>query len=103
MEKYALWRSIVAAKYWIQEGGWSTNAPSKAYWTGVWHGIFKELEWFWSRVSFIVNFGDSVRLWNHIWCGGVSLAESYPKIYAIISKKERSVLDHFSFNGNGRS
>ena len=84
-----IWQEIVSKKY-LKKGGIvflkksNKNSP-------VWNDLLKVRHIYLKGRSMIVGNGKSTSFWHDRWCGLVSLAEKFPRLYEINKEQECSV------------
>jgi hypothetical protein len=101
LEREALWRLVVDAKYGSLWGGWCSKSGTGSYGVSVWKFIRKGWDTFHSHCSFLVGDGQRVKFWQDWWCGDRALNAAFPELFTISQDKEASVADLMSFP-NGR-
>lgn len=96
VEKVALWRRVVAAKY-VTDSMDSNSCPiSSPYGVSVWRGILKRMDWFLKQIQFRLGDGSFIRFWKDIWAGFASLKVEFLTLFAFARDKDGSVLSHRS-------
>lgn len=60
----------------------------------LWRGITNGWEDFVKNTRMLVGDGSIVKLWEHVWCGDVSLREAFPNIYRLACDKDALVGDY---------
>jgi endonuclease/exonuclease/phosphatase family metal-dependent hydrolase len=101
LEREALWRLVVDAKYGSLWGGWCSKSGTGSYGVSVWKFIRKGWDTFHSHCSFLVGDGQRVKFWQDWWCGDRALNAVFPELFTISQDKEASVADLMSFpNGH---
>uniref|UniRef100_A0A2N9F8S0 Uncharacterized protein n=1 Tax=Fagus sylvatica TaxID=28930 RepID=A0A2N9F8S0_FAGSY len=101
LEREALWRLVVDAKYGSLWGGWCSKSGTGSYGVSVWKFIRRGWDTFHSHCSFLVGDGQRVKFWQDWWCGDRALNAVFPELFTISQDKEASVADLMSFP-NGR-
>ena len=83
MERDALWRRVVEAKYVNEWGGWCTKFVSGVY--GVSLQKFITSNWlnFSRLLQYDVGDGTRVKFWEDVWCGDCTLKEVFLEFYCI--------------------
>jgi hypothetical protein len=91
-----MWHELLHNKYikdkilsQVQEK--PTNLP-------FWKGLMRVKNDFFSRGSFKVENGTSVRFGDDIWLGNTPLGDQYPPLYNIVQRKNVLVADVLSHN-----
>jgi hypothetical protein len=97
LEREALWRLVVDAKYGSLWGGWCSKFGKGPYGVSVWKFIRKGWDSFQSHCSFLVGDGQRVRFWQDWWCGDMALKDAFPELFVISRDTEVSVADLMSF------
>jgi hypothetical protein len=64
MEREALWRLVIEAKYEILGGGWCSKEVMRTYGVGVWKHIRRRWDKFSNFVCFEVGVGSKVSFWH---------------------------------------
>ena len=78
VERDSYWKLIISTKFGVERGGWSTRGVREGYGVGLWKEISKEGLLLLNNVSFSVGDGKRVRFSKDIWCGNISLCETFP-------------------------
>lgn len=80
MEREALQRLVVEAKYESVWGRLCSNAVYGSYGMGVWQNIRRG----WGDFSRFVRYGvgDELKIWfwHDVWCGDRTLKEAFPTL-----------------------
>jgi hypothetical protein len=97
LEREALWRLVVDAKYGSLWGGWCSKFGKGPYGVSVWKFIRKGWDSFQSHCSFLVGDDQRVRFWHDWWCGDMALKDAFPELFVISRDTEVSVADLMSF------
>uniref|UniRef100_A0A2N9FMM0 Reverse transcriptase domain-containing protein n=1 Tax=Fagus sylvatica TaxID=28930 RepID=A0A2N9FMM0_FAGSY len=97
LEREALWRLVVDAKYGSLWGGWCSKSGKGPYGVSVWKFIRKGWNSFQSHCSFLVGDGQRVRFWEDWWCGDMALKDAFPELFVISQDTEVLVADLMSF------
>ena len=100
MEREALWRQVVVAKYGTWEGGWCSNMPTGTHGVGLWKFIRFGWDKFSRMLRFEVGDGTRVRFWDDVWCTDGSLKEAYPELFRIAKDKAAYLADNFQRQGD---
>jgi hypothetical protein len=95
VEREALWRQVVVAKYGSLEGGWCSNMPTGTHGVGLWKFIRSGWDKFSRMLKFEVGDGTRVRFWDDVWCTDGSLKEAYPELFCIARDKDACMADNF--------
>lgn len=100
MERESLQRQVVEVKHGSMEGGWGTTPSNGPY--GV--SLGKYIQRGWAKFSTFIKFeegdGTKVKFWLDVWCGDMSLKESFPTLYCIASNKGAFVVEHMRQRNN---
>ena len=100
LERESLMRQVVEVKSGSMEGGWWTKPSNGPYGVSPW----KYIQWGWAKFSTFIKFevgdGTRVKFWLDVWCGDMSLKESFPKLYHIASNRGTFVADHMRQRNN---
>ena len=92
-ERDALWRRVIAGKYGVCAGGWTTPLPRGSYGVSVWRSIRSGWEAFSSFVRFQVRDGQTVSFWEDRWCADSSLRALFPELHSIASAPHAMVAE----------
>uniref|UniRef100_A0A2N9FWW1 Reverse transcriptase domain-containing protein n=1 Tax=Fagus sylvatica TaxID=28930 RepID=A0A2N9FWW1_FAGSY len=68
VEREALWRQVIQAKYGSNGGGWTSNAVQGSHGVGLWKHIRKGWDQFSQFTMFEVGDGSAIRFWTDFWC-----------------------------------
>ena len=101
MEREALWRQVISAKYGEEEGGRRSCVVRGSYGVGLWKAIRRGWEALGNNLVYSVGNGRRVRFWKDKWCGDDQLCTSFPSLFAISLDKEAWVADVWSHSGGG--
>jgi hypothetical protein len=99
VEKEALWRQVIVAKYGSLEGGWMSKAPIGPHGVGLWKFIHHRWDKFSRLLKFEVGAGTNIRFWEDVWCGGEPLKDVFPELHRIARVQDAVVADHVHFRG----
>ena len=88
VERDALWRQVVTAKYGSLEGGWVSKVPTRAYGVGLWKYIRRGWDKFSRLLKFEVGDGSRIRFWDDVWCMAGTLKDAFPDLYCIARVKD---------------
>ena len=75
-------------------GGWCTKSINGPYGVSLWKYIQRGWTKFSCFIKFEVADGTRIKFWLDVWCGALSLKESYPELYFIARDGEVLVVDH---------
>lgn len=81
LERDALWKRVIAAKYGEECNGWLLIPPLGVVGSGVWKGICAWKDQFSHFIWFKINRGDRVSFWHDRWCSTSPLAHLFPHCY----------------------
>ena len=93
VEREALWRQVISAKYGEEEGGWRSCVVRGSYGVGLWKAIRRGWEAVGNNLVYSVGNGRRIRFWEEKWCGDDKLCSLFPSLYAISLDKEAWVAD----------
>ena len=97
LERDALWRLVVDAKYGSLWGGWCSELGKGPYGVSVWKFIRRGWDNFFQHCAFVVGDGKRVKFWHDCWCGDMPLKGAFPELFVISGDREASVDDIMSF------
>ena len=99
MEREALWRQVICAKYGEEEGGWRSRVVRDNFGVGLWKAIRRGWDVLGDNLVYSVGNGRRVRFWKDKWYGDYPLCTSFPSLFAISLDKEAWVADVWSHFG----
>jgi hypothetical protein len=99
VERDALWRQVVLAKYGSLEGDWMSRVPMGPYGVGLWKFIRSGWVKFSKFLKFEVGNGTRIQFWDDIWCCAEPLKAMFPDLYRIACVPEATVADHMQVRG----
>ena len=93
LEKDALWRKVIKAKYRNVWGCWCTKKVASAY--GVSLRRFIRSGWlnFSKLLQYDLGDGTRVKFWKHVWCGDCTLKEAFPELYCLSRTRDSSMAE----------
>jgi hypothetical protein len=97
VERGALWRKVIDAKYGSMWGGWCSDIVRGSYGVTLWKNIRKDWPSFSKALSFEVGDGAKVHFWHDRWCGALCLKEAFPEFFSISRNQATSMADILSF------
>ncbi|RVW26389.1 putative ribonuclease H protein [Vitis vinifera] len=93
-----LWKQVIVAKYGQEGLGWRAKKAYGTIGVGVWKEIWKESDWCWDNMGFIVGKGNKINFWTDVWCEDTRLAQSFPHLYAMASHRNATVEEMWDQN-----
>lgn len=100
VERDALWRRLMAAKYEEDHLGWSCRHPEGAIGCCVWKNISKGKDDFFHWIRFKDNDGGRVRFYLDPWCFRDPLAIIFPNCFNLAVNKRGTVKEHMKRSGS---
>ena len=97
MQRDALWRKVIEAKYEDKGGGWCTKLVSRTNGVSVWKSIRSGWLDFSKFLRCDVGDDTRVKFWEDVWCRDCSLKEAFPELYSISWIGEYSVSEVMRF------
>jgi hypothetical protein len=94
VERDALWRRVIAEKFGLVGGGWSTQRVHGSYGMSLWKYISKGWDQLHKFLELKVGDGSRIPFWSDVWCGGSPLKDLFPDLYPITRDKEALVAKH---------
>ena len=98
-----LWQHVIALKYGVDRGGWTTKSNRKVHGCNLWRSIRAGWDSFFPHVSFKVGDCTHIRFWHDWCCGNLPLKDLYLDLCA--TNRDASIftsLNH-QLNGGARS
>lgn len=95
-----LWREVVVSRYKNNEGELSFSLSERVLERGASHwrkgicmlGRFESLEdWFQEGVRRKLGRGNTVKFWEDVWVGNISLNEVFPRLYNMSEDREMMI------------
>ena len=83
MEREALWRKVVLAKYGSMKVDWMSSIPNGPYGVGLWKFIRSGWVKFSKFLKFEVGDGTRIQFWDDVWCCEEPLKDMFPDLYRI--------------------
>ncbi|RVW45036.1 putative ribonuclease H protein [Vitis vinifera] len=93
-----LWKQVIIAKYGQEGHGWRAKKAYGTIGVGVWKEIWKESDWCWDNMGFIVGKGNKINFWTDVWCEDARLSQSFPHLYAMASHRNATVEEMWNQN-----
>ena len=69
VEREALWRQVICAKYGKEEGGWRSRVVRDNFGVGLWKAIKRCWDVLGDNLVHSVGNDRRVRFWKDKWCG----------------------------------
>ena len=88
MERDALSRKVIEAKYGDEGGGWCTKPVLGTYGVSVWKSIRSGKLDYSKFLRFDVGDGTWIKFWEDVWCRDCSLKEAFTELYSISRARE---------------
>jgi len=99
-EDDAMWKSVIKAKYGIDELGWWSKKSSFFPWCWLLESILAGLERFKSLVHFQVKDGSRGLSWHDVSCGDGPLKTLFPDLFRMTRLNCATVQKVVSWNGD---
>jgi hypothetical protein len=80
-----MWQEILQNKYLKDKN--LGQVETKPFDSPFWKGLMRVKQDFFSKGFFKVGNGLTVRFWEDVWLGDMSLAQQYPSLYNIVQHK----------------
>jgi hypothetical protein len=90
-EENHLWRRVIAAKYGLEAGGWSSLKPRGSHGCGLWKGIMVDHDLFFQHIELVPGLGDRILFWHDSWCGMIPLKSLFLVLFSCSSDKSASL------------
>ncbi|RVW69349.1 DNA-directed RNA polymerase V subunit 1 [Vitis vinifera] len=97
-DKDNLWKQVITTKYGQEGHGWRAKRAYGAFGVGVWMEIWKETDWCWDNMGFIVGKGSKINFWTDVWCNGTRLSQNFPHLFAMASHRNATVEEMWDQN-----
>ncbi|RVX19454.1 LINE-1 reverse transcriptase-like [Vitis vinifera] len=97
-DKDDLWKQVITAKYGQEGHGWRAKRAYGAFSVGVWKEIWKETDWCWDNMGFIVGKGSKINFWTDVWCKGTRLSQIFPHLFAMAAHRNATVEEMWDQN-----
>ncbi|KAF5187118.1 hypothetical protein FRX31_023295, partial [Thalictrum thalictroides] len=94
-EGESLWRRVIDVKYGNASPSGRPKTVNQPFGRSLWRGILASRDLFFEGISHKVIDGNNTCFWKDVWCGEVSLATSFPRLYRHTSLKNGLVAEHF--------
>ncbi|XP_024636145.1 uncharacterized protein [Medicago truncatula] len=94
VEKESLWYRVLSSRYG-EEGGnlLDSERCASAWWRAI--AALRRESWFSNNVCRLMGDGKNTNFWEDVWIGGVSLKESFSRLFELSVEKGVSVFDMF--------
>jgi hypothetical protein len=89
LNEEGVWQELIHNKYLTQKT--LAEVRVKPTDSPFWKGLMNVKDEFFTRGSFQLGNGNSIRFWEDVWLGGTSLANQYPSLYHIVQSKNVTV------------
>ncbi|RVW43437.1 putative ribonuclease H protein [Vitis vinifera] len=93
-----LWKQVIIEKYGQEGHGWRAKKAIGTIGVGVWKEIWKESDWCWDNMGFIVGKGNKINFWTDAWCEDTRLSQRFPHLYAMAAHREATVEEMWDQN-----
>eukprot|EP00261_Vitis_vinifera_P025806 XP_010658742.1 PREDICTED: uncharacterized protein LOC104881182 [Vitis vinifera] len=93
-----LWKQVIIEKYGQEGHGWRAKKAIGTIGVGVWKEIWKESDWCWDNMGFIVGKGNKINFWTDAWCEDTRLSQRFPHLYAMAAHRDATVEETWDQN-----
>ncbi|KAL6314020.1 hypothetical protein AAG906_011754 [Vitis piasezkii] len=93
-----LWKQVIIEKYGQEGHGWRAKKAIGTIGVGVWKEIWKESDWCWDNMGFIVGKGNKINFWTDVWCEDTRLSQRFPHLYAMATYRDATVEEMWDQN-----
>lgn len=88
LEKDALWRRAIAAKFGTNRMGWFTGGAMRSHGRSMWKNIDGQKGNFQNCIVWKAGKGNEIRFWLDPWLEWGLLCKQFPQIFSIVPDKE---------------
>lgn len=89
-----LWKRLIGEKYGLSEGGWYTKKVLSTYGCSLWRGIVSTEHIIKTNGKLWLGNGNRISFWGDCWCGNVSFASRFPRLFTLSTRPRGTVAAH---------
>lgn len=98
-ERDRVWRRVVVVQFG-EQSVWESNVSHGRHGCGLWKSILKVKESFWRFISFQLELGHDICLWQDPWVGELPRKDRFTNVFSLVDDKWGSTFCLFDFKVN---